>query len=44
MLVAAAIGAIFYWIGLESAVNTATLKRESMLAELSRSEGPLSTT
>jgi len=44
MLVAAIIGGIFYWIGLESAVNTATLKRESMLSELSRSEGPLSTT
>jgi ABC-2 type transport system permease protein len=44
MVVAAITGLIFYWVGLDSAVNTASLRREAMLVELSRSEGPLSTT
>jgi hypothetical protein len=44
MLVAAVIGAVFYWVGLDSAVHTAIAKRESMLMQLARSEGPLSTT
>ena len=44
LLVAAIVGGIFYWVGLESAVNTATAKREAMLLELSKSDGPLSTT
>jgi ABC-2 type transport system permease protein len=42
LLVAAIIGAIFYWVGLDSAVHTAIEKREAILSELSRSEGPLS--
>ena len=44
LVVAAIIGGIFYWVGLDSAVNAAEARRESMLTELSRSEGPLSTT
>jgi ABC-2 type transport system permease protein len=44
MLVAAIVGGIFYWVGLESAAHTAIERRESMVMELSRSEGPLSTT
>jgi hypothetical protein len=42
--VAAVIGGIFYWVGLDSAVNAANLRREAILLELSRSEGPLSVT
>jgi ABC-2 type transport system permease protein len=44
LVISAIIGGIFYWVGLDSAVNMALARRESMLAELSRSEGPLSTT
>lgn len=44
LLVAAIIGIIFYKVGLDSAVGTATTRREAMLMQLSRSEGPLSTT
>jgi ABC-2 type transport system permease protein len=44
ILVAAVIGGIFYWVGLDSAVNAANLRRESILMELSRSDGPLSIT
>jgi ABC-2 type transport system permease protein len=44
LVVAAIIGGIFYWVGLDSAVNAAEARREAMLTELSRSEGPLSTT
>jgi ABC-2 type transport system permease protein len=45
MAVAALIGGIFYWVGLDSAVATATgVHREKMLLELSRSDGPLSIT
>jgi len=44
LLVAAIIGAIFYWVGLDSAVHTAHDRREAMLMQLSRSEGPLSVT
>ncbi|HVW83249.1 MAG TPA: hypothetical protein VHB50_01145 [Bryobacteraceae bacterium] len=44
MIVAAIVGGIFYWVGLDSAVTTALRRRESMLMELSRSEGPLSIT
>jgi ABC-2 type transport system permease protein len=42
MLVAAVIGGIVYWVGLDSAVNAATARRESIILELSRSDGPLS--
>jgi hypothetical protein len=44
LAVAAIIGGIFYWVGLDSAVETARSRREAIVAELSRSEGPLSTT
>jgi ABC-2 type transport system permease protein len=44
LLVAAIVGGIFYWVGLDSAVSTAWQKREKMLLELSRSDGPLSIT
>jgi ABC-2 type transport system permease protein len=44
LLVSAIIGGIFYWVGLDSAVAAAGLRREAMLTELSRSEGPLSVT
>jgi hypothetical protein len=44
LIVAAIVGGIFYWVGLDSAVSTAWLKREKMLQELSRSDGPLSIT
>jgi ABC-2 type transport system permease protein len=42
LVVAAAVGGVFYKVGLDSAVNTAGSKREAMLLQLSRSEGPLS--
>jgi hypothetical protein len=44
LLIAAIVGAIFYWVGLDSAVSSAARGREAMLLQLSRSEGPLSTT
>lgn len=44
MAVAAILGAIFYGVGLDSAVETARKNRESMLLELSRADGPLSIT
>ena len=42
MAVAAILGAIFYCVGLDSAVASARRNKESMLLELSRSDGPLS--
>jgi ABC-2 type transport system permease protein len=44
LVVAGIIGGIFYGVGLDSAVTTAYEKREKMLQELSRSDGPLSVT
>ncbi len=45
MAVAAIVGAIFYWVGLDSAVEAATgEKREKMLLELTKSDGPMSIT
>ena len=44
VLVAAIVGGIFYWVGLDSAVESAYNCREKMLQELSRSDGPLSIT
>jgi hypothetical protein len=44
LLIAAVVGAIFYRVGLDSAVSAADRGRESMLMQLSRSEGPLSIT
>jgi hypothetical protein len=42
LLVAAVVGGIFYRVGLDSAVSSADRGRESMLVQLSRSDGPLS--
>jgi ABC-2 type transport system permease protein len=42
LLIAAVVGKIFYDVGLDSAVSAANTRRESMLVELSRSDGPLS--
>ncbi len=42
LLIAAILGAIFYVVGLDSAVNSAIERREAMLLELSRSDGPIS--
>ncbi len=38
---AAALGAVFYWVAMESAVETANRRREVILAELAKSEGPV---
>jgi ABC-2 type transport system permease protein len=39
--VAAAIAVIFYWIAMESAVKAASARRQSILEELSRGDGPV---
>jgi hypothetical protein len=44
MAVAAIVGGVFYWVGLDSAVNTAQTRRESILMQLSRSDSPMSLT
>jgi ABC-2 type transport system permease protein len=44
LLIAAIVGAIFYRVGMDSAVSAAWSGRESMLMQLSRSEGPVSIT
>jgi ABC-2 type transport system permease protein len=41
LALAAAIGGAVYWIGLDSAVMAAYRKREEMLGELSKGEGPM---
>ncbi len=38
---AAIVGGIFYWIAMESAVGTAQRRREKLLTELSRGDGPM---
>ncbi|HVW09769.1 MAG TPA: hypothetical protein VHC90_14370 [Bryobacteraceae bacterium] len=43
MAIAAILGGIFYWVALDSAVHTAIARRESLLQELSRADGPIST-
>ena len=43
LALAAVVGIIVYWIALESAVKTALQRKESILDELGRSDGPLST-
>ena len=40
---AAILGAIVYWISMDSAVTAALQRREKLLMELSRSEGPVAT-
>jgi membrane protein YdbS with pleckstrin-like domain len=42
LVVAGVLGAVFYRVGLDSAVSAGLRSREAMLRELSRSEGPLS--
>ena len=44
LAVAAVLGAIFYSVGLDSAVQSAVARRETMLLELSRADGPISIT
>jgi ABC-2 type transport system permease protein len=44
LIVAAAVGGVFYWVGLDSAVNSANERRESMIVQLSAGDGPLSVT
>jgi hypothetical protein len=44
MIIAAILGAIFYKVGLDSAVESAVTNRESMLLELARADGPVSVT
>jgi ABC-2 type transport system permease protein len=44
LAIAAVVGAIFYRVGLDSAISAADRGRESMLMQLSRSDGPLSIT
>jgi len=44
LLIAAILGGIFYWVALDSAVKSAIERRESLLQELSRADGPISTT
>jgi ABC-2 type transport system permease protein len=41
LLMAASIGAIVYWIALDSAVATAASSRERIIAELSSADGPV---
>jgi hypothetical protein len=43
LLLAGIIGAIVYWVGMDSAVNLSISRREEMIATLSRTDGPLST-
>jgi ABC-2 type transport system permease protein len=42
MIIAAAIGAILYWQAMESSVRTAVKRREQILQELSKGDGPVS--
>jgi ABC-2 type transport system permease protein len=44
LAVGVGLGLIFYRVGLDSAVNAAIAKRESMLQQLTSSDGPLSVT
>lgn len=38
---AAVIGGVMYWLGMESAIKTISTRRERILADLSRGEGPV---
>jgi ABC-2 type transport system permease protein len=40
---AAGLGAIVYWFALESAVSAAERRKEQIITELTRNEGPVST-
>ena len=41
LAIAAIIGAVFYWIALESAVSAGLRRREQIVQELSQSDGPV---
>jgi len=41
LALAAIIGGVFYWIALESAVHAAGRRREQIIQELSKSDGPV---
>ena len=43
LALAAAIGGVMYWLGMDSAVKTVATRREQILADLSRGEGPIAT-
>jgi ABC-2 type transport system permease protein len=40
---AAALGAVVYWLALESASNAAEVRKEQIITELSRNDGPVAT-
>jgi ABC-2 type transport system permease protein len=42
LLLAGAIGAVIYWVGMDSAVALSVSRREEMIAALSQTDGPLS--
>jgi ABC-2 type transport system permease protein len=42
LLLAGIIGAVIYWVGMDSAVAISVSRREDMIASLSRTDGPLS--
>lgn len=44
VVISAILGGIFYWVGLDSAVQSASSRREAIITELSATEGPLSIT
>lgn len=41
LALAAVLGGVLYWLGMESAVKTVAAKRERILTDLSRGEGPV---
>jgi ABC-2 type transport system permease protein len=41
LALAAAIAVIFYWLAMESAVKAASARRQYILEELSRGDGPV---
>ena len=43
LAIAAIIGGAVYWMAMESAVHTATVRREQILQELSKGDGPVAT-
>ena len=43
MAIAAIVGGVVYWLAMESAVATAGRRRERILLELSKGDGPVAT-
>jgi ABC-2 type transport system permease protein len=41
LAIAAAIGGVVYWVGLDSAVTAARVKREPLMMALTQGEGPV---